>query len=123
MAASQGMLIHNIRDVTVVTFSDATILDAVQVDKIGNQLYALVDEQNRKKLILDFTDVRLLSSSALGVLITLRKKADAIKGKVVLCGVRPELKKPFTITRLDKMFKFADDEEKALAVFGVTSAG
>ncbi|HOA75944.1 MAG TPA: STAS domain-containing protein, partial [Phycisphaerae bacterium] len=89
----------------------------------GEELYDLVDNKARKKLVLDFTKVQFLSSSALGVLITLRKKAAAIKGDVVLCGLRKDLMKVFEITNLNKVFTFAPTEEKALAHFGITTAG
>lgn len=123
MAASAGLLIHSIRDVTIVNFSDTTILDTLQVEEIGEQLYALVDQKACKRLVLDFSNVKLLSSSAIGVLITLRKKLDQIKGQVVLCSLRKDLSKVFKITRLDKMFTFCDNEEQALAVFGVSTTG
>lgn len=123
MAASPGLLIHSIRDVTVVTFSDTTILDTLQVEQIGEQLYELVDQKACKKLVLDFSNVKLLSSSAIGVLITLKKKLDQIRGQVVLCGLRKDLMRVFKITRLDKMFKFHADEEQALAEFGVSTIG
>jgi anti-anti-sigma factor len=123
MAGIGRLLIHPLRDVTVVTFSDASILDTQQVQQIGQQLFDLVDKQARRKIVLDFEKVRFLSSSALGILITLRKKADAIKAKVVFCNLRDELRKVFKITNLEKMFEFYESEEKALGVFGVTTAG
>jgi len=123
MATPARLLIHPIRDVTIVNFNETTILDTVQVEQIGEQLYDLVDKRDRKKLILDFSSVRLLSSSALGVLITLHGKAGKIKGRVVLCGLREELMKMFKITKLHKLFTFCDDEEQALAAFGLTTAG
>lgn len=120
MSTPARLLIQPIRDVTVVNFQDASILDTAVVDEIGRALYELVDAQARRKLILDFTNVRFLSSSALGVLITLKKKSSAIKGDVVLCSMRPELKKVFEITNLNKMFKFCDNENKALGHFGIS---
>jgi anti-sigma B factor antagonist len=123
MAGAARLLIHPFRDVTVVNFQDASILDAAQVESIGEDLYDLVDNKARKKIVLDFTKVQFLSSSALGVLIMLRKKAAAIKGEIVICGIRKELMKVFEITNLTRMFTFAASEEKALAHFGITSAG
>lgn len=123
MAGSGRLLIHPLRDVTVVNFADASILDAQQVQQIGQELFDLVDQQARRKIILDFENVRFLSSSALGVLITLRRKADAIKARVVFCNLRDDLRKVFKITNLEKMFEFYESEEKALSVFGVTTAG
>ena len=63
--------------------------------------------------------MKVISSSLLSVLITLQKKAQAINGRVAICGLRKELRKPFKITQLDKMFSFYDDQEAALADFGV----
>lgn len=123
MASAGRLLIQSVRDVTVVNFSDASILDTQQVQDIGEELYALVDKYARRKVVLDFEKVRFLSSSALGVLITLRKKADQIKGKVVLCNLRDEIRKVFKITNLDRMFEFYDSEEKALGTFGVSTVG
>jgi anti-sigma B factor antagonist len=111
------------RDVTVVNFADTSIMDTQQVQLLGQELYDLVDKQARRKIILDFDKIRFLSSSALSVLITLRKKADAIKARVVICSLRDELRKVFKITNLEKMFDFCDNEEQALAVFNVTTAG
>jgi len=123
MPAPSRLLIHSIRDATIVNFQDSSILDTLQIEQIGEALYDLIENRNRKKIVLDFEKVQFLSSSALGVLITLRKKADAIKGKVAICGMKKDLKKVFEITRLDRMFDFYADEEKALASFGITTAG
>jgi anti-anti-sigma factor len=55
----------------------------------------------------------------LGVLVTLNKKAQGIKGTLVICSMRPELRKIFAITNLDKLFKFFDKDGDALGHFGV----
>jgi len=123
MAAPSRLLIHPIRDVTIVNFQDASILDTAQIEQIGETLYDLVDNRSHRKIILDFAKVQFLSSSALGVLITLRKKSEAIKGTVVICSLKKDLRKVFKITRLDKLFEFYDDEAKALERFGISTAG
>ncbi len=123
MAARANLLIQTIREVTIVNFGDSSILDTLQVEQIGQELYALVDVKDRKKLLLDFSKVRFLSSSALGVLLTLQKKSAAIKGKLLLCGLRKELMNVFTISRLDRLFEFFEDEAAALASLGITAAG
>ena len=113
-------LVTNIRGVTVVDFQSPSILNSVEVDMIGQRLYRLVDERAQRKIVLDFSQVRFLSSQMLGVLINLHKKAEQINGAVILCGLHPELGKVFKITRLDKLLKFAKDEEAALNEFGVS---
>ena len=99
--------------ITTVGFRDASILDVLTIQKIGKELYDVVETNGKKKVILDFGDVRFLSSQALGVLLTLRRKADKAGAKVVLARIRPELARVFKITNLDKLFDFHDDLGKA----------
>ena len=108
-----ALMISEVQGVKVVTFQTLAILDPVEVDTIGQQLYKLVDEQAKRKILLDFSSVRQLSSQMLGTLIKLNKKSMAIKGKVVLCGLRPDLLKAFQVTKLDKVLQIADDEAAA----------
>jgi len=109
--------IEEVGDVTVVRFVDKRILDETNIQVIGTQLFGLVDEDGRRKIVLDFSNVEYLSSAALGKLITLDKKVKASKGKLRLCGIRPEIHEVFTITRLHKVFNIFDDQEKALDGF------
>ena len=107
---SSSLVLSQIENVTIVTFRSASIIDLPSVESIGRDLYTLVDDQAKRRIILDFSAVKFLSSQMLGVLIALQKKAKAIKGRVVLCGMRPELMKVFKITKLDKVLAFASDE-------------
>jgi anti-anti-sigma factor len=114
-----NLLIEDYAGVTLVTFNDSSILDAGVIESLGKDLYHLTDDLNKQKIVLDFTNVKFLSSQALGVLLTLHKRAVAIKGTVVLSGLKAELKKVFTLTNLDKIFKFFPNDAAALASFGV----
>lgn len=122
MPGPAPLLIHQIKDVTVVNFQDTAILDAMVVEQIGKQLDELVENQACRKLLLDFEKVKLLSSSALGILVTLQKKARQIKGRVIICSLKPELRKVFKITSLDKLFEFFDSESEGLDSFGVATS-
>ena len=116
---SDDLVIVDMQGVTVVTFRGTSILDALAVDAIGRTLYDLVDQRACRKIVLDFAQVRMISSQMVGALINLHKKSQAIKGKVVLCGLRPDVSRIFRITNLHKLLSFADDEQKALSEFGV----
>ena len=105
----------------MVGFTANAILDTLHIQQMGDELYELVDKQSRRKIVLDFADVKFLSSQALGVLLTMRRKADQVKGNVVITGLRKELQKVFTITNLEKLFTFYPDKEAALSDFGVAS--
>ena len=116
MAAGQRRIdIDQIGDVTVARFTDKKILDENNIQVIGNQMFGLVDEDGRKKIVLDFANVEYLSSAALGKLITMNNKVKTAKGKLRLCNIRPEILEVFTITKLNKVLEIKTDQEQALA--------
>ncbi len=115
--AESNLVIKDDSGVTVVTFQESTVIDAARIDQIAQALYKLIDKGSAKHVLLDFSKVRLLASLMLGVLLTLKKKSEAKRGTLSLCGVREDLKKVFTVTNLDKSFSFFTDETAALAHF------
>jgi len=109
--------IEEVGEVTIAKFLDKKILDETNIQIIGSQLFGLVDDDQRRKIILDFTNVEYLSSAALGKLITMDKKVKAAKGKLRLSGIRPDIYEVFAITKLNKLFEIYDDQDKALDSF------
>src|ERR1043165_8875885 len=96
--------VEHIGDVTVVSFVDRKILDEQNIQIIGEQLFKLVEEQGKRKILLNFSNVEYLSSAALGKLITLNKKAQAAGGRLILCNIDPQIYEVFEITKLNKLF-------------------
>jgi anti-sigma B factor antagonist len=109
--------VEHIGDVTVVNFVDRKILDEQNIQVIGEQLFSLVDEEGYRKILLNFGNVEYLSSAALGKLITLNKKLQQAGGRLVLCNIDPQIYEVFEITKLDKFFKIAKEEQAALQSF------
>jgi anti-anti-sigma factor len=64
---------------------------------------------------VDLTQVEMMGSQALGMLINLRKEALANKGKVVLFGLNDDLQEMLKITRLSAIFTVAKDKSAAIA--------
>ena len=56
------------------------------------------------RLVLDFSEVEYVSSAALGRLINLKKKVGALKGRLLLRHIHPDVLEVFRITRLDQVF-------------------
>lgn len=112
-----SLMVQTVSGVAVVDFGSNTLLDAAAIEAAGREICKLVDEQARRKLVLDFSNIKLLSSNVLGMLVKVQKHIALIKGRVAICGLRPELKKIFTITRLDRIFDFYDNEQQAVASF------
>ena len=110
--------VEDIGDVTVVNFRDRKILDEQNIQLIGEQLFGLVDEGKRHKILLNFSNVEYLSSAALGKLINLHKKLQGLQGRLAMCNVIPQIFEVFAITKLDKIFKIFPNEDAAMEFFG-----
>ena len=123
MSLISNLFIHSIRDVAVVTVSEKKLLDTYKVQQLASDLQELVEVRNERKLILDLTKVSQISPAVVRVLLELKERADEAKGKVVLCGLQPEVKKLAKIADLHKVFSCYNDEEGALRAFGMTTAG
>ena len=117
MAEEGKLVVQTIRGVTLVIFEDTSILDPLQVQDIGEKLHQLIADEDRQRMILDFHKVTILSSQMLGVLIGMLKRIHSTKGRIVICGMKPDLYKVFKITNLDKLFSFYDSEGHALRSF------
>ena len=117
MAGYRRLDVNEVGDVTVVHFRDQKIIEDLGIQELGQELNHLVEVENRRKLVLNFSSVDFLSSAALGKLITLDKKMKAKSGKLKLCNIRPEIYEVFAITRLNRLFDIKDEEADALAAF------
>ncbi len=96
--------------VTIVTFvNPKVVLD------VREPLYDLVEKEGHRRLILNFENVRFLSSAPIGVLFQLKKKVEAVGGTVRFCCVDPDILDVFRITSVDRLFSIYASEADAIA--------
>jgi len=117
MADNRHLEVTEVGGVTVVRFIDKKILDAANIQELGQELFDLVEKESRKNLLLNFTNVEFLSSAALNKLIVLDKKVKGAGGKLKFCNLRPEIYEVFVITRLNQLFDIKESESEALKAF------
>ncbi len=117
MAAHRRVEINESGEITIAQFQDKKILDAALIQELGEELFGLVENEGRKKLLLNFNNVEFLSSAALNKLIILDKKVKASGGQIKFCELRPEIREVFVITRLTQLFDIKDSESDALGSF------
>ncbi len=109
--------LNEVGDVVVVRFLDQKIIEDVNIQELGQELFRLVEVDNCRKILLNFSEVDFLSSAALGKLITMDKKAKKHGSVLKLSNIRPEIYEVFAITKLNRLFDINDDEADALATF------
>ena len=117
MTAYRHLDVTEVGDVTVVRFRDHKIVEDVNIQELGQEMFRLMEADGRDRLLLDFALVDFLSSAALGKLITLDRKMKAHGGKLKLSNIRPEIYEVFAITKLNRLFDIRKDEADALAAF------
>jgi len=101
--------------ILVAEIAEKKLLDEVTISKIGEQLSSLISQRQASKLVLDFSAVSQMSSSALGMLITLHKRLREQNGQLRLCCVQPAIYEVFVITRLNEIFTISQTREDALS--------
>jgi anti-sigma B factor antagonist len=116
-AAPMSLTSYTKDEILTVVFDDARILDETKLEQLSRDLLEMLNKTTEERVILDFRNVKFMSSSMLGKLVQVHKKAGEFKVKIKLCGIDPEIRQVFKITRLDKLFDIEADEAAARAAF------
>ncbi|MDT8301951.1 MAG: STAS domain-containing protein [Sedimentisphaerales bacterium] len=85
--------------------------------QMGNELMTVTEiVRNRGDcdVVIDFSDVDIITSTSLSKLLKLRKILSDNDHKLVFCSVALATKRIFLVTGLEKISKFADDKFMAL---------
>jgi len=98
------IVVENGIDVTLVTFEDENILEEQQIRKLERVLLPVVRQNEQKQLVLNFQNVKFMSSSFLGLLVKIHKRVIEMGGHLQLFNLDPKIHKVFEITQLVKVF-------------------
>ena len=120
-AMSQGNAQHiqykTTNFVTVVGFTSPYLQAEEVIEKVGIELFDLVETKGLTKIILSFNGVRFVSSSMLAQVVKLHKRLAKAKGRLRICCLAPELSEVLRVSQLDKLLEIFPDEALALAKF------
>lgn len=109
--------VQNVEKFTVIEFKTASLMDQIILEDIGKELYRLIDEEDRRRIVMDFERVEYISSQMIGVILTMQKKLAALKNsRFVLCAVGPKLMELLKITRLDRILTLKPSQREAVKV-------
>ena len=99
---------------TIATLTSESILEEKDIQALRESIMSVIEQAERINLILDFCNVRFLSSAVLGLLIRISKKIYERDGQLRLCNINPKIYEAFKITRLTKIFDIYKDTEDAV---------
>ena len=104
-------------DVLVVEFADRRIVDYGAICEISEQLNSVLEERPGLRILINFSGVEQLSSSALGFLVSFAKRLAETGGQLKLCNIQPQIYEAFVITRLHRVFEVHDSAQAAFGAF------
>ncbi len=103
-------------DIVIVAFRVAELSDEENIELMGTELLDLVDQFDCRKIIVDLANIRMLTSSAMGKLITLHRKLHRCDGSLVICGLAGDPEMVFRTSNLLNYFQVTDDVDGAIEV-------
>lgn len=88
------------------------VLDLATTPHVRSSLQAALDDGARS-IVLDLTGVRLIDSTALGMIVWLHKQLQERDGRVCVATTRPAVLRVFKLTSVDRLIAIYDDVEAA----------
>jgi anti-sigma B factor antagonist len=110
-------------DVTVASFTKLSLSDEENVEQLAHELFSLVEQYNRRKVVLDMHCVEYVTSSILGKMITLHRKLHRTNGRLVVCGLTEGVQRILSSSRLIEYFETSTDVDNAVAMLNSQAAG
>lgn len=102
-------------DTTIVDLGVPLLTEDVNLDQVGHELFALVEQFGCRKLIVSLRNIRVINSGGLGKLITIHRKMHRHEGTVVFCDVQPAVDEVLETSRLNTYLKITPDVDRAVA--------
>ncbi len=111
----EALRIETHRGVHVIHFN-RLVTNRLVVERMNQEIHALLEaETERPRFVVDFTDVKEMSSSILGVMMSVNLKICRSGGELRLCGIRRALLDVLRLMRLDTILNIDPTFDEALA--------
>ena len=105
---------HETKDgILTIYIPDERLVEPSHLTRLFEDMEALLGKSTEDRLIVDFSKVQFMASSALGKIVQFHKKAAGYKANLKLCGIVPEIYEVFKITKLHKVLDIEKDEAAA----------
>ena len=102
-------------DVYVVSIIKDQLIDVDNLEQFSQDFNLLIEKHEMTKLVVRLTRVKYMTSMAIGKLITLHRKLQRMKGKLVLCELMPDVAATLEAAKLLTYFTTTPDLASALA--------
>ncbi len=101
----------------LVQFYQEMLTDEINVDQLGHELTAVVEQPDWQQIIISLKNVAHITSSVLGKLIHLHRHLQRKEGKMALCELSENVMEIMETSRLDTYFSIFSSVEDAQAAW------
>ncbi len=105
------------RGIIVAYINEAKLLDERMIGDVGNGLMAAMERAEDNRLLINFQNVRFMSSSMIGKIVTLYKKCKGNQINLKLSNISVEIMEVFQLMNLHKLLSIYNDEAEAMLAF------
>jgi anti-anti-sigma factor len=98
--------------IALVNILDRAIIQDNEIQQIGQELDDLI-QGGQSRIVVDFGNVKHMSSQAVGILLQAQKRCKAAGGLLKLCNPNPEVAEIFKITNLPRVIEIHPDDDGA----------
>jgi anti-anti-sigma factor len=102
----------------VIKLTQSTALDAYHVEQLGGDIHNHLKAFDAPRVVLDLDNVEFLSSSALGVFISLNSLVEHQGGKFCLANVNNMGRDILKMTKLEGLVQVYDSTAQAMKSLG-----
>lgn len=88
---------------TYITLNDERILEQTHINQLRDEIMSYIEDTEERDVVIDFSNVEFMSSSFLGLLVTIHKRMCEMKGHLQLVNIDSNIYKVFKITNLTKI--------------------
>ena len=110
--------LYRLSKVGTVNVIDLTLphaLDIEEFDRLNESVLELIRAEPEGQWVLDLSQLSYMGSAALGLLVNLRQQIKQSGGRLVLCGMSPQLVHIFKTCCMERLFKIVKSRADAVA--------
>ena len=100
----------------VLQFVLPSTMDTMEIDGLIESVLNQLATKGEQRWVVDLSQVDYLGSSMLGLFVNVRERVRQAGGKLVLCGMSPQLLRIFKTCCLESLFTIAKSRADALAL-------
>ena len=100
--------------VNVVDLTLPNTLDIDEFDRLNEGILEVIRTEPDGQWVLDLSQVAYLGSAALGLLVNLRQQIKQSGGRLVLCGLSPQLLHIFKTCCMERLFRITKTRKDAI---------